>query len=306
VSGKCVFTWREADRIEYLGNFLLSALGLVTPAPRHDDSGVDFHCSLADQEKGGITFGFPFLVQARSIVKPVVHFKAPKKYRHQKNLIPAHLSWLFHQDLPMFLGLVDKEEIAIHLYSLAPIWFLHHDRENCPDCAAISLVPRIGGGGEEAGRVGPPKQTGQVTSSPESYDYKVDLGRPVASFSSKETAVREKLARHRESLRFCIDHELRNIVFARAHLPHFYWMAETRPEEGLPVPASYCGVAPAKAGELKPIQSFLGPALLPLALRYKEDNRSGLLRALRGLFREIPGDAIPHELRQALPEIFQK
>ncbi|NIP97713.1 MAG: hypothetical protein GWO24_31475, partial [Akkermansiaceae bacterium] len=63
MSGKQVFNWREGDRNEYLAEFLLSAVGLVTPVPRQGDVGVDLFCSLVDQEKGATTFGYPFLVQ---------------------------------------------------------------------------------------------------------------------------------------------------------------------------------------------------------------------------------------------------
>lgn len=55
MSGKQVFAWREADRIEHLAGFLLSALGMATPVERHDALvGADFYCSLTDLEKGTV------------------------------------------------------------------------------------------------------------------------------------------------------------------------------------------------------------------------------------------------------------
>lgn len=304
MSGKRVFTWREADRIEYLANFLLSAVGLVTPVPRQEDIGVDFHCSLADQEGGVVTYGFPFLVQARSIVKPVVRIKAPRKYRHQTHVIPEHLSWLFLQELPLFLALVDREDISIHLYSLSPAWFVFHDSDHCPDCSSLRLVPRIDK--SNTAKVGRPQRIGQVTSSPESHEYEVDLGYPVASFSAEETAVRQTLARQKESLRSCVNREFKNLVFRRAGLPQFYWLSEARQDEGGPISDFFCREAPRDAEGLKRIYSYLGPSLAPLALRYKEDARTDLLAALRALFREMPADTLSPELRQALPEIFEK
>lgn len=303
MSGKRVFNWREGDRIEYLAEFLLSALGMVTPVPRQEEMGVDFHCALADQEKGVTTFGFPFLVQVRSMVKPVVHLKAPKRYRHQKGVIPDHLSWMFRQELPMFLALVDKEEISIRLFSLSPVWFLYHDNENCPDCSSLRLVPRTDG--NETGPVGPPRRLGKVTSSPESYEYEVDLGFPVSSYSTKDTASRQTLSGQKNFLRLCIEYDLQSIVFSRADLPHFYWMAETDRDKEGPIPALYSKEAPRNAESLKNIYSFLGPSLIPLALRYKTDNRTELLGALRELFREMPANTIPPELQRALPEIFK-
>ncbi len=255
-----------------------------------------------DQEKGATTFGYPFLVQLKPLLKPVVHIKAPKKYRHQKGVIPDHLSWMFRHDLPVFLALVDKEEMAISLYSLAPVWFLYHDSENCPDCSSLRLVPRIDG--SDSGPVGPPRRLGKVSSSPESYEYEVDLGFPIASWSVKETARRQDLLKEQACLRRCIDYDFRNLVFLRADLPHFYWMAETDREKEGPLPAFSFHEAPRDPDRLKNMFSFLGPALLPLVLRYREDNRPEVLKTLRYLFREIPADTIPPEIRKSLPEVF--
>jgi len=304
MSGKQVFNWREGDRTEYLADFLLSALGMVTHIPRQEDIGVDFYCALADHEKGVTTFGFPFLAQVKSIEKPVVHIKPPKRYRHQKGVMPDHLSWLYRQGLPMFLALVDKEDFSIRLFSLSPVWFLYYDRENCPDCSSLRLVPRTDG--NDTGPVGPPRRLGKVTSSPESFEYEVDLGFPVASFSVEDTANRQTLLKQKTFLRLCIDCDLRNRVFFRAELPHFYWIAETNPDQEGPIPAFYSGEAPRGAEASRNVHSLLGPALLPLALRYKGDNRPDLLRALRKLFREMPEDTIPSDLQKALPEVFSK
>ncbi len=302
MSGKQVYNWRESDRSEYLAGFLLSALGMATPVQRHEELGADFYCSLTDQEKGAITFGSPFLVEVRSVAKPVVHIKAPKRYRHQKGAIPDHLSWLFRQELPMFLALVDKEDISIRLYSLSPLWFLYYDTENCPHAAALQLVPRVDGGSREP--VGVPRQIGKVTSSPESYEYEVDLGHPIASFAAQETGNRQILTKQKGFLRRCLECDLRNRVFLQAGLPHFYWIAESGREEEGPIPAFYFREAPRDAETLNRIYSFLGPSLLPLALRYQESGRGELVGALRKLFREMPPDTIPQNVRDALPEIF--
>lgn len=304
MSGKQVFNWRESDRSEHLAAFLLSALGLATAVERHEELGADFYCSLADQEKGATNFGLPFLVQVRSVAKPVVHIKTPKRYRHQKGALPDHLSWLFRQELPMFLALVDKEDISIRLYSLSPLWFLEYDHENCPDPAAIQLVPRVDA--ESRDPVGAPRQLGKVSSSPESYEYEVDLGQPIASFAGEDTANRQVLTKQKGFLRRCIECDLQNRVFLRAALPHFYWIAESGCEEAGPIPSFYFKEAARDAGTLKQIYSFLGPTLLPLALRYQESDRRELVGALQELFREMPADTIPQTVRDELPELFAK
>ncbi len=303
MSGRQVFNWREGDRNEYVASFLLSALGLVTPFPRHEDIGVDFYCALADQEKSVTSFGFPFLVLVKSTAKPVVHLKAPKKYRHQKGVLPDHLSWLFLQEVPLFLALVDKDENSIGLYSLSPLWFLVHDHETCPDCASLRLVPRTKS--EGTAPVEAPRSIGNVTSSPKSHEYEVDLGPPVASFSMEDTANRQTMLRQKNFLRSCIEHEFENLVFARAGLPHFHWITESDSEQDGPKAAFHCREVPGQSERLRHVYSLLGPALIPLALRYKSDDRKDLLAGLRTLFREIPADTIPPEIRKMLPEIFR-
>lgn len=301
MSGKQVFNWREADRSEYLAGFLLSALGMAIPVERHQELvGADFYCSLADQEKGGVTFGFPFLVQVRSTVKPVVHLKAPKRYKHHPGVLPDHLAGLFRQDLPMFLALVDKEETTIRLYSLSTLRFLLHDREHCPDPAAVQLLPRLDAANQEP--VGAPRQGRQVTSSPESYEYEVDLGNPVVTFSEKDTRDRALMMKQKRFLRECIAWELRNRVFHEAGLPQFWWIAGCSDDE--PLTASYLREAPRDADSLRRIYGLLGPALLSLGLRYQDSERRELVGALASLFREMPSGTFPDDIRRACPDLF--
>jgi hypothetical protein len=217
-------------------------------------------------------------------------------------VLPDHLAGLLRQDVPQFMGLVDKDANSIRLFSLAPLWFLQHPHASCPDCSSLRLVPRVDGAA--AGPVGPPKRLGKVTSSPESYEYEVDLGAPVASLSVEDTANRQTLLKQKAALRRCIEHDLRSLVFARARLPQFYWIAESDREPEGPVPAFASVEAPQDSESLRSIYSLLGPALLPLALRYQSDNRKDLLAALRTLFREMPANTIPPELQKALPGIF--
>ena len=303
MSGKQVFNWREVDRSEYLAGFLLSALGMATPVERHDALvGADFYCSLADQEKGAVTtFSFPFLVQVRSIAKPVVHLKAPKRYKHRQGEIPDHLAGLFRQELPMFLALVDKEDISIRLYSLCPLWFFLHDSENCPNAAAVQLIPRLDPANNEP--VGAPRQGDQVTTSPESFAYEVDLGNPIAAFTAKDTGNRAIMMKQARFLRQCIEGEIRNPVFREAGLPHFSWIVQCSEDEG-PVPASYHREAPRDADTLKRICALLGPSLLPLALRYQDNENRELVEALATLFREMPPETFPDDIRDAHPHLF--
>jgi hypothetical protein len=273
--------------------------------PRQEDIGFDYYCTLSDQEKGKLTFGYPFLVQIKSISSPIFAVRPAdtEKYHHTKGVVPDHLAWLFKHELPLYLGLVDKEDISIRLYSLAPLWFIYYHKD-CRECSAIKFVPRLDP--HEAGLIDVPKRMDAITKDPISYTYEVDLGYPIAAFSAKDTEDDSKLTEEKNRLRYCIDYEQKNFVFFRADLPHFYWFAETDRKKKRPIPAFYYDEAPDKREYLDRIYSFVGPALIPLALRYRVDKKHELLTALRTLYHEMPPNTIPETVKKALPEIFDK
>jgi hypothetical protein len=172
----------------------------------------------------------------------------------------------------------------------------------CGNCSALRLIPRTTS--KNTGHVGIPSLKKQITKSPPSFELDVDLGFPIAWFSANDLTNSKKLEAEKHHLRFCIDFDLRNLVFFRAKLPHFYWIAETKRSNKGPIPAFYYDEMPSAANYQKHIYSFIGPALIPLALRYKKDGRNDLLECLRGIFREMPSRTIPSEIQKVLPELF--
>ena len=102
MSGVRSFSFREGDRSEYLAQFFLSAMGLCTAIPRQEDIGFDFSCSVADQEAGVLTFGYPYLISIKSISSPSIEID-PTATAIQAN-DRRHVSWLFRQDQPVLLG----------------------------------------------------------------------------------------------------------------------------------------------------------------------------------------------------------
>jgi hypothetical protein len=135
MSGIRYYNFREGDRSEYLANYLLSGIGLVIPFPRQEDIGIDFYCSLADQERGSLTFGFPYLVQVKSSSETELSFGSVKegKWRHED------IQWLFRQELPLFIGFVDKSAPRLDLFNTSAFWFtvMAH-----PNCSQIVFKPR--------------------------------------------------------------------------------------------------------------------------------------------------------------------
>ena len=292
---------RQGDRSEYLATYLLSALGLTTNVPRQEDIGFDFHCVLADQEGGLLTFGFPFLVQAKSAGDPVFELLPPEKYEHPARQIPRHLLWLFRQELPLYLGVIDKDLLSLRLYSLAPLWFIYFEGH---DCAGIRFVPR--NAKSPTGHVGRPVRGAEIAPGAGAFIYDIDVGYPIAELNATDAQSNERVAEEKTRLRRCIDFEMRNLVFFRAGLPHFYWFVETDRAKGRPWPAFYYRELVKDDGHLKRAYSFLGPALIPLARRFQLDGNVAGLEALKVLFAGMPAETIPDEIKAALPEVFPK
>src|ERR1043165_189330 len=144
------YSFREGDRSEYLAQFLLSAIRLCTTIPRQEDIGLDFLCSIADQEQDVLSFGYPFMVSVKSLSSPNIDLAVPEKRRAQK-----HVERLFRQDARLFFGVVDKNTVSLRLFSLLPLWFLFY--EGGPVCGSISIRPRLDP--TQTGDVGKPTRT---------------------------------------------------------------------------------------------------------------------------------------------------
>src|SRR5207244_3297742 len=131
-------------------------------------------CSIADQEAGLLTFGFPYLISIKSISAPSIGIE-PSATAIQAN-DHRHVSWLFRQDQPVFLGVVDKDAMNLRIFSLLPLWFLYY--EGGPSIGTLSLNPRLNAQNE--GDVDRPVRGEELANWPAHFHYNVDLGHPVA------------------------------------------------------------------------------------------------------------------------------
>ena len=107
--------------------------------PRQEDIGFDFSCSIADQEAGILTFGYPYLISIKSRSTPSIDIEPTKTAIEADDA--RHVAWLFRQDQPVFLGVVDKDAISLRIFSLLPIWFLYY--RGGPTVGSLSLNPRF-------------------------------------------------------------------------------------------------------------------------------------------------------------------
>jgi hypothetical protein len=132
--------YREGDRSEYFAQVLLSGLGLCTPIPRQEDIGFDFVCNLADQESGVLTFGHPYIVSVKSSSKAESCIVMEPTEAAIEAKTQFHIEWIFREELPSFLAVVDKKNFTLRFYSLIAVWFIYY--EGGTTCGKLTLRPR--------------------------------------------------------------------------------------------------------------------------------------------------------------------
>lgn len=300
MSGVRSYSYREGDRNEYLAQFLLSGLGLCTPIPNQEDIGFDFSCTLADQEMGVLSFGYPYLVSVKSASDATVSCMptaACIKVGSQR-----HIDWLFRQNLPIFLAAVDRDKVALKIYSMIPLWFIYY--EGGTTCGSLKMVPRTDP--NDVHDVGRPNKSDEIKDWPGMFHFEVDLGHPIAEIGIDTLKDKEALKAAKGRLRKAIYFAELNLLHFKLGIPHFYWFAKT-PADGTEfVPAFYYLPVPPNAEDRKRIMKELSPSLISFALHYQQTGAEKHLEAVRTLLSDVPKEEFPEVIREQLPEIFQE
>jgi hypothetical protein len=297
MSGVRLYSYREGDRSECLAQFFLSALGLCASIPRQEDIGFDFLCSIADQEGGILTFGYPYLISIKSRSDPCIRIK-PTKSAIKRNKF-QHLAWLFRQEQTIFLGVVDKDAMCLSIFSLLPVWFLYYN--DGEQIGSLSLNPRFDP--KDASDVGPPRRGKELKIWPAHYHYEVDLGHPVAIIDFPKIQNEDRLRATKKLLRLAVELGERNLVHSRLMIPHFYWCAKTLPDASAIQPAFYYNPVPPGEVARKTILNGLAPSLISFALHFKNNGDSTSLQACVRLLSQVPPDTIPPVIRERIPEL---
>lgn len=297
MSGMRYFNFREGDRSEYLANYLLSGLGLVTPVPRQEDIGIDFYCSIADQEKNRLTFGFPYIIQVKSSSISEITYGSIKKERWQRE----DIQWLFRQELPFFIGFVDKSLLKIDIYNTSAFWFIA--REN-PTCSQIVFKPRTNP--SEIHDVGRPNKikldNWKDNNISDGYKYEVDLGQPIISLQYSDFDDHEKIKLMKKALRAAIYIEQNNLMYRRLKLPYFNWIVRNVTNDNVSMAWIHYGHS---SSDLTPaLLKNIAPAIISLAVNFKSIGDTDALNSIIPLVNKLPEEGIYQELIEIHPDIF--
>lgn len=297
MSGVRSYSFREGDRSEYLAQFLLSAAGLCTFIPRQEDIGLDFSCSIADQRNGVLTFGYPYLISVKSISHPSIEL-TPTDAAIAAN-DTRHVEWLFRQQLPIFLGVVDKDAVSLRIYSLLPLWFLYY--KGGPQIGTLSIKPRLNA--TEVNDVGMPIQGAALQNWPGHFHYDVDVGHPVVVLDLAVIKDADSLAEAKRLLRMAVSFGQKNLLHYQLQIPHFYWLARTTPDSSGFVPAFFYEPVPPTPEARVAIMKELAPSLISFALHFKQTGDAVSLQACSTLLNHAPAGTIPEVVLEQVPEL---
>ncbi len=297
MSGVRSYSFREGDRSEYLAQFLLSAIGLCTPIPRQEDIGLDFACSIADQESGLLSFGYPYLVSTKSISSPSIKIEPSKTAIAVGD--SSHVGWLWRQEQPILLGVVDKANISLRLYSLLPLWFLYY--KGGPTIGSLSLTPRIDP--NDLDDVGRPAQGKELSEWPGHFHFDVDLGQPIAILDIPTIQDESKTRKLKTRLRKVIKLAQQSLLHYQLGIPHFYWIARASADGENLQPAVYFDAVPPSEGARQSIMAELVPSLISFALHSKEIGNDELLNSCVSLLRHAKPESIPPMILDHFPQL---
>jgi hypothetical protein len=294
MSGTRYFNFREGDRSEYLATYFFSAIGLVTPVPRQEDIGFDLVCSIADQEVGRLTFNEQFIVSVKSLGTPDIVLEPAKS---EDGSLP-HIHWLFLQELPLLLAVVDKKSQDIRVYSTLPIWFIYFENH---DCGALTLKPRLDT--THLNDVGRPTKGLELEELPGRFHYTVDLGHPILHANVSDLTDRQAVIRIKNRLRGAVHFGRLSILQIKLGVPYFYWFAKTHPDETPPTPAFYAQEFPAVQEAQDAVFGMIAPTLISLSMLFKTTGDQEKLNAALQLLALVPANRIPEPVHERLPEL---
>jgi hypothetical protein len=295
MSGLRVYNFREGDRSEYLANYLLSGLGLVTPVPRQEDIGFDFYCQLADQEQGNLTFGFPFIVQVKSENETFIKYGELDKTKWK----PEQVKWIFRLQQPIFFAFIEKNTMKMSIYNCSPLAFDYYT-DKIP--SVIEFKKRIVASSNEIGRPYTEDIANWDSDKGDGKKHIVDLGNPIITITNDDIYDKEILKKKKSLLRLVIEIKQQNILYKTLGLPYLNWVLKIKTDESIQVAWSYFDTT--NPNILPHLYKSLTHSLISLALNLKSNNEQDLLNSLKPILKKLPTDRIPNEAKLSNPEFF--
>lgn len=293
MSGIRLYNFREGDRSEYLANYLLSGMGLVTAVPRQEDIGFDFYCQLADQETGYLTFGFPFVIQIKSQGINSITYG---------NLIPQNwkaedIKWMFRLEIPLFIGIVCKQKMRLEIYNTSTLNFIYF---LYPNASFLELKPRLAWSSEE---ILPPTREllpNWEHDKGDGYKYCVDLGNPIITIENENIYNQETLKNKKDMLRKIVFLEQENYLFRKLKVPYLRWTRKIEANGDITPGWSHLIPKQFKFGDF--YGSAFAHSIVSIAINMETNGRQEEALELRPVLKKIRG--VDPSIKNAFPHLF--
>jgi hypothetical protein len=301
--GNLWFPFRQGNRSEYLALYILSALGVVVKVPKEEDIGADFHCSLANMEGKRMTFHSPFLVQTKSISESQISYGGLDKGGRWKK---EEVNWLFGQELPLSIGLVDKSNSILKLYATSNMWAAYYSSGNVGELVLQTDVP------SKQGEPVPTPKSEIINEWPEGIGdgkcWKVPLGPPLVSISVDDSEDIGKIDSFRKILSTALWLEQENITYRRLNVHYSKWpyLINTNKLEEQFVFGVFTAANPRPGTNTDEQIRALAPIITTLAFNFKSQGRYSELEKLQEVVRLIPTGPELSLLKEKVPELFRK
>lgn len=195
-SGQTEFSQR-GEINEQLASLLLSELAFVTRVSRPMDVGHDLICVFKEPDSRNPEYlkaGPSFTVQVKSNHEPL-------RFKNENEV-----KWLKNQEIPFFIGVVDREGFSIALYTT---WNVHNSYLWCNPAKLTLKLDEV---------IDPIKPT-YPRSKPKCREKQfVPLGKPILNINKADSLDKEKIKHFRDILKNWILLEQENIVNIRAKM----------------------------------------------------------------------------------------
>lgn len=258
---------RKGDKAEYLSQVYLTSIAFSNPTYRQEDYGIDFSCTLIDEEGVNLFPTDAFLVQVKTNKDPKEqHVTFTRK--DEKDLI-----WLYRNQIPFFIAWLDMENTKkMYFYSISPVWY-HEVMKNRMYKALVFEYDT--------------KETSEVSSNGfkhykhDNDTYYFKLGKPFMSFGLDDIKDDNIIGSKRAIIKKMIDHERSNILYRNLKLPVLQWLHEyiMNDIDSLKFAwAHFCSPEEKSINNPQEILTHMGQLLITLAKSYElhsDDKENG-------------------------------
>lgn len=208
-------SFNQGNRSELLADYILSGIGISTPVRRQFDDGIDFYCNLKDADAKYLTFGYPFVIQIKSesVLNIEIGTKKHDEWRLEK------ISHIYRNELPFFVGFVDKKEKTLAIHDTTGLWELHVN--STFNVSHIKLQPNERDGWRKTIESAPIE--GWANGEADGKSHVVDLGNPIIKLNLNDLDAGQEvlLANKINVLRSIVAIEQGNILFRNLSVKSF-------------------------------------------------------------------------------------